>query len=66
MHNLIDFAKSLNVQDLTTIHIDRSEVGYIRKLGDMLLRIAYHESIHTGQLLDFLRTVKIDRLFIWD
>ncbi|MCP3739621.1 DinB family protein [Rossellomorea sp. BNER] len=53
-------------EDLTTINIDRSDVGYIRSLGDMLLRIAYHESIHTGQILDYLRTAGVSRADIWD
>ncbi|WP_163102048.1 DinB family protein [Peribacillus alkalitolerans] len=53
-------------EDLSTINIDRSNVGYIRSLGDMLLRIAYHESIHTGQLLQYLRMMNVDRPNIWD
>ncbi|MCM3445998.1 DinB family protein [Bacillus velezensis] len=62
----LTFIKSLNETDLTNIKIDRSDVGYIRELGDMLLRIAYHESVHTGQLLDYLRTAEVDRPLIWD
>ncbi len=46
--------------------IDRSESGYVRSLGDMLLRIAYHEAVHTGQLLDYLRTADIERVRVWD
>lgn len=33
---------------------------------DMLLRIAYHESGLAGQLLDYMRTMGIDRPMIWD
>ena len=51
---------------LSTITIDRSDVGYVRGLGDMLLRIAYHESVHTGQILDYLRTADVPRVDIWD
>lgn len=29
-------------------------------------RIAFHESVHTGQLLDYLRTSGIPRADIWD
>src|SRR5690625_2153515 len=39
----LKFIKALNSNDLSNIKIDRSDVGYIRGLGDMLLRIAYHE-----------------------
>lgn len=65
-NNFIDTIKSFSEEDLTNIKIDRSDAGYIRDLGDMLLRIAYHESIHTGQLLDYLRTARVPRIRIWD
>lgn len=65
-NRFLNFVKSLNTDDLTNIKIDRSDVGYIRELGDMLLRIAYHESVHTGQLLDYLRTAGVQRPNIWD
>jgi len=58
--------KSFSAQDLTAIEIVRSEVGQKRKLGDYLLRIAYHESVHTGQILSYLRTLNIDRPKVWD
>lgn len=62
----IDTIKSFSEDDLENIKIDRSESGYIRDLGDMLLRVAYHESVHTGQLLDYLRTAGVPRIRIWD
>lgn len=68
----IDFIKSLSNEELENIKIDCSNLtelgytGYIRSLGDMLLRIAYHESVHTGQILDYMRTMQIDRPDIWD
>ncbi|WP_299094890.1 DinB family protein [uncultured Metabacillus sp.] len=59
--------REFNEEDLSEIKIDRSsDAGYIRSLGDMLLRIAYHESIHTGQLLDYLRSAGVPRAKIWD
>lgn len=64
--NFIDYVASFSSQDLENIQIDRSDVGYVRSLGDMLLRIAYHESVHTGQMLDYMRTAGIDRPKIWD
>ncbi|CAH0346714.1 DinB family protein [Bacillus sp. CECT 9360] len=57
---------------LSEIRIDRSDLfekgytGYIRSLGDFLLRIPYHEAVHTGQLLAYLRTVGVERPDIWD
>ncbi|HDR8250494.1 TPA: DinB family protein [Bacillus luti] len=62
----LDTVRSFSNEDLNTIKIDRSNVGYIRSLGDMLMRIAYHEGVHTGQMLDYMRTMKIERPNIWD
>lgn len=53
-------------KELEELYITRKEVKQHRKLGDYLLRIAYHESVHTGQLLDYLRTLKTARPKIWD
>lgn len=62
----LDTVRSFIPADLADIIIDRSDVGYKRKLGDMLLRIAYHESVHTGQLLDYLRAAGVPRVKVWD
>ncbi|MEZ5028674.1 MAG: hypothetical protein R2765_07795 [Ferruginibacter sp.] len=48
------------------MYITRKEKKQHRKLGDYLLRIAYHEAVHTGQLLDYLRTLNSPRANIWD
>lgn len=64
--DFLRYIKTISLFDLENVEIDRSDVGYIRTLGDMLLRIAYHESVHTGQLLDYMRTMGIDRPLIWD
>jgi uncharacterized damage-inducible protein DinB len=65
-NEFINYLKSIEVSELESVEIDRSDVGYIRTLGDMLLRVAYHESVHTGQLLDYMRTMNIERPNIWD
>jgi len=52
--------------DLQSIEIDRSEVGYKRKLGDFLLRAIYHEAVHCGQLLGYLRAMGVARPKVWD
>jgi len=56
----------LSDNDLESIEIDRSEVGYKRKLGDFLLRAIYHEAVHCGQLLGYLRAMGIHRPKVWD
>ena len=53
-------------EDLVTIRIDRSDQGYVRPLGDFLLRAAYHEAVHTGQLLAYLRSMGAGRPRVWD
>ncbi len=58
--------RELKETDMDTIRIERKEVGQSKKLGDYLNRIAYHESVHTGQLLGYLRTIGVDRPQIWD
>jgi uncharacterized damage-inducible protein DinB len=63
---LLEDIRGFSADDLTTKWIDRSDVGYRRKLGDFLARIAYHESVHAGQLLGYMRMVGIERPNIWD
>ncbi|MGQ4668994.1 DinB family protein [Metabacillus halosaccharovorans] len=65
--DFIDYVQSLSIEELESRLIDRSDVGYQRYLGDMLLRIAYHDAVHAGQLfLQYLRMVGLERPMIWD
>ena len=64
--NFLDFIMGLNEEDLENIKIDRSDVGYTRNLGDMLMRMAYHEAVHTGQLLRDMRALGLKRPHLWD
>jgi uncharacterized damage-inducible protein DinB len=61
----LETVRSLTAEELD-VEIIRSERGQRRRLGDYLLRFAYHESVHTGQLLSYFRTVGLDRPMIWD
>jgi len=60
------FVQSFTAEDLETIEIIRPERNQRRRLGDFLLRVAYHESVHTGQFLSYFRTYGVDRPMIWD
>jgi uncharacterized damage-inducible protein DinB len=62
----LNMVEILSESDLDTVEIERSEVGQSKKLGDYLNRMVYHESVHTGQLLSYLRTIGIERPQIWD
>lgn len=57
---------SLQPEELSSVTIDRSDTGYKRQLGDFLLRVAYHESVHCGQMLGYLRAMGVDRPSVWD
>jgi uncharacterized damage-inducible protein DinB len=62
----LEQVQNFSVNDLETIQIDRSDVGYVRPLGDFLLRVGYHEAVHCGQLLGYLRMTDLERPEIWD
>ncbi|MEK5522861.1 hypothetical protein B5V89_18975 [Heyndrickxia sporothermodurans] len=64
--NFISYVQSLSTDELKNRLIDRSDVGYQRYLGDMLLRIAYHDGVHAGQFLQYLRMIGLERPLIWD
>ncbi len=63
------FLESVNrfsEQELSETEIIHPGNGSKKILGDYLLRIGYHESVHAGQFLSYLRKMKVDRPFIWD
>lgn len=62
----IDMINGFSDQELDEIEIIRPALNQRRKLGDYLQRIAYHEAIHTGQLLSYMRTMNVYRPEIWD
>lgn len=57
---------SFSEKDLDEIEIVRLALGQRRKLGDYLMRIAYHEAIHAGNIMSYLRTLGVERPNIWD
>ena len=62
----IETIKEFSPTDFSTMEIIRTEKGQRRKLGDYLQQIAYHEAVHTGQMLSNLRTIGLERPQIWD
>jgi uncharacterized damage-inducible protein DinB len=63
---LTGFINDCTEEDFENIIIRRTDKDFVMKLGDFLLRAAYHEATHTGQLLGYLRTLNIPRPHIWD
>ena len=51
---------------LTNIQITHPGNGQKKMLGQYLLRIGYHEAVHAGQFLSYLRQMGIERPMIWD
>ena len=66
MEEFLNMIEELTESDLGNRMIERREVDQRKKLDDYLNRIAYHESVHTGQMLSYLRTLGIERPQIWD
>jgi len=62
----INYVSSLNINDLGTKYINWPHKPISRTLGDTLERKSYHDAVHTGQLLQYLRMLHIDRPIIWD
>jgi uncharacterized damage-inducible protein DinB len=62
----LTLVESYSLEELADRKIDRSDVGYVRTYGDFILRIAYHESVHAGQLQNYLRLMNVARPQIWD
>jgi len=61
-----EYVEYISTEELESRLIDRSNVGYQRYLDDMLLRIAYHDVVHTGQFLQYLQMVELESPLIWD
>ena len=62
----MDAVNNFSETDLENIEIVRSEKNQRKKLGNYLNRIAYHESVHTGQMLSYFRGMGIEIPLIWD
>lgn len=58
--------RGLPDEELNTKEIIRHDVGQKSMTGRYLLKAAYHEAVHAGQFLSYLRTLRIDIPKIWD
>jgi len=65
---LLEYVAHLSEGDLESRFIVRPETDprQTRTVGDMLARFAYHDSVHTGQLLQMMRQAGLERPDIWD
>jgi uncharacterized damage-inducible protein DinB len=62
----LDAIRGCRSEELETVDIDRDDIGQKSKLGKYLLKTAYHEAVHAGQFLSYLRTLGVHRPVIWD
>ncbi|MDZ5472230.1 DinB family protein [Bacillus sp. 31A1R] len=62
----ITYVSSLQTNDLDSKYIQWPHKPIRRTLGDALERKSYHDAVHTGQLLQYLRMLNIERPMIWD
>lgn len=60
------FVVSLDIKDFDSKLIKWPHRPIERYLGDALERKSYHDAVHTGQLLQYLRMLQIERPDIWD
>ncbi|ALJ03834.1 hypothetical protein APS56_01115 [Pseudalgibacter alginicilyticus] len=62
----LESIKQFSETELAETKIIHPGNGKKKTLGKYLLRIAYHESVHTGQFLSYLRAMGVNRPNIWD
>jgi hypothetical protein len=60
-----DTIRNFTLHDLVSIQIVRKD-RKTRNVGNFLNRCAYHEAVHAGQFLSYMRTIGISRPNIWD
>lgn len=60
------YVASLDPETYATRTVKWPHKSLERLLGDTLERKSYHDAVHTGQLLQYLRMLQIPRPDIWD
>ncbi|MCO6175964.1 DinB family protein [Flavobacterium sp. NRK F10] len=62
----LDSIKKFSAEELSENQIIHPGNGEKKILGDYLLRIGYHEAVHAGNFLSYLRAMGVDRPNVWD
>ena len=65
-HTFLERVRQFSDKELNTTQIIHPGNDEKKTLSTYLLRIGYHESVHAGQFLSYLRAMKIHRPDIWD
>lgn len=64
--SFLESIKAFSDQELNDLEIIHPGNGESKNLSKYLLRIGYHESVHAGQFLSYLRAMNVVRPNIWD
>lgn len=66
--DFIAWVESLDPEDFTNREIIRTDTDVEQRssLGQYLMLAAYHDATHTGQFLQYMRMVGLERPNIWD
>lgn len=62
----LESVRQFTPTQLATTEVIHPGNGTKKLLGEYLLRIGYHEAVHAGQFIGYLRAMGVDRPFIWD
>lgn len=62
----LESVRRFTEKELNETNIIHPGNGELKPLGQYLLRIGYHEAVHAGHFLSYLRGMGIDRPQIWD
>lgn len=65
-NTFMESVRQFSDRDLSEREIIHPGNGDKKILGKYLFRIGYHESVHAGQFLSYLRAMQINRPEIWD
>ncbi|NBG65614.1 DinB family protein [Acidiluteibacter ferrifornacis] len=65
-NEFLESIRQFSANELNEKEIIHPGNGEKKNLGQYLLRIGYHETVHTGQFLSYLRTMNVDRPNLWD
>ncbi len=65
-NQFLESIRQFSDTELTEREIVHPGNGSKKILGKYLLRIGYHEAVHTGQFLSYLRALNMKRPEIWD
>ena len=64
-NTFLESVRQFSDRELNETEIIHPGNGDKKNLAKYLLRIGYHESVHAGQFLSYLRAMKINRPEIW-